>query len=479
MTPGANPRRIAKNVAALSGGLFISKGIALLTFAYLARAAGPAMLGQYAAAVGFASLFAVISDAGIVYVLVRDLAAQPERLKSYFVNTLALKAILSAVLVGTTWIAARAFRYPADLMPLILIASLLIGVTSFSSLWTGIFRAWERMELEALFQGVESLLTLGLTVTILKAGGGIAAVLCGRIVAVLSICLVTFGVIQHRERMRWDFDFTLIRFLLAEGIPFALSAAIWQVYARMNIVWLAKSFDTSTVAFYQTALVVVEVPSLLLPLIFNRSVFPVFSRLRDQVEVTLLLRGGLKLLWLTLVPILIMLIGWAPVLIQTVYGGAYATSVPLLRILSVSLFFTYPCALFGNYLGATGRQKTNVAIAAVGLIVLPLLNMLLIPSHGVQGAAWAFVTTETLGVLLCLGAVRRALKETLVFSEWRRFWAVNVVTALVILAIPRTIFTLPAILFFYGAALLAGGVITRQERESVSSFLKRRLGLNQ
>jgi O-antigen/teichoic acid export membrane protein len=471
----ANPRRIGKNVAALSAGLLVNKAIALVTYAYLARSIGPMTFGQYAAAMGFASLFTVIADAGLVYVLIRDLAQHPERLREYFINTFILKTILIALLAAVTWVSAAAFHYPANLRPLIVVASLFIGVSSFSSLWTGVFRAWERMELEAIFQSIESVLTLVSTVAILHAKGSIMQVLFGRIAVSAFVCLLAFGFIQRREKMRWSLNLKLIRFLLAEGAPFALVAASWQIYARLNVVWLAKSADSATVAFYQSAISIVELPILMLPMIFNRSLFPVFSRLRDKPEMIPILRGGLKLLWLSLVPILIAFIGWAPVLIHAVFGAAYAQSAPLLRIIAISLLFTYPSTVLGTYLGATGRQKINVVISLVGLITLPLLNMLLIPHFGVRGAAFAFVSTEIFGVVLCLTAVRRIIKEPLAFDEWRRFWLVNIFMLPLVLLIPKSIFTLSAALLIYGAALLAGRVITRRETDLVVSYVKRRL----
>lgn len=75
-------------------------------------------------------------------------------------------------------------------------------------------------------------------------------------------------------------------------------------------------------------------------------------------------------------------------LVGLVYGDRYANVVPLLLLLLVASFLNngirYASA---NLLAAMGRIRTNMVVAATGVVLQILLNLALIPRFGVNGAA--------------------------------------------------------------------------------------------
>jgi len=92
----------------------------------------------------------------------------------------------------------------------------------------------------------------------------------------------------------------------------------------------------------------------------------------------------------------------------------FGEGVPALRILLIAVPLSFLNALELHFRSAEGRNGEVMAIAAAVLAVNVLLNLYLIPRHGLNGAAWALCLTEAfqLGAIMVAcpaghGAVRR------------------------------------------------------------------------
>jgi peptidoglycan biosynthesis protein MviN/MurJ (putative lipid II flippase) len=85
----------------------------------------------------------------------------------------------------------------------------------------------------------------------------------------------------------------------------------------------------------------------------------------------------------------------------------FGKSIEVLRILLVAMVFAYAGHLVGFTLIAKGRQKAVLIVGIISLLVNIIGNLILIPSWGVNGAAWITALTEMvamglMGVVLVL-----------------------------------------------------------------------------
>ena len=75
-------------------------------------------------------------------------------------------------------------------------------------------------------------------------------------------------------------------------------------------------------------------------------------------------------------------------IILVMYGNAYLPAVPIMRVLLVASFFNNGIrASIANILSATGMQKSNLAVAVVGIVLQVVIDILLIPRYGGIGVA--------------------------------------------------------------------------------------------
>lgn len=99
-------------------------------------------------------------------------------------------------------------------------------------------------------------------------------------------------------------------------------------------------------------------------------------------------------------------------LIGLVFGEQYLDAVPAFQILMLGFFAT---AAFrqpaGNLLVTQKRLATNTVVGVASIVLNVALSVALIPSMQLEGAAWAYTGTMTLGAVLNCVCYARAIKN--------------------------------------------------------------------
>lgn len=101
-------------------------------------------------------------------------------------------------------------------------------------------------------------------------------------------------------------------------------------------------------------------------------------------------------------------------LITLMYGKKYLSAVPIMRVLLLASFFNNGIrSAVANILSAMGMQKTNLFVAAGGIVLQILLDVLLIPIYGSKGVAFSSVLVYLfMGIILLLFLNRTLKKKT-------------------------------------------------------------------
>jgi O-antigen/teichoic acid export membrane protein len=86
----------------------------------------------------------------------------------------------------------------------------------------------------------------------------------------------------------------------------------------------------------------------------------------------------------------------APLIVRLAYGMPFAAAGPILTVHIWSSIFVFLGVARGQWLVNEGLQKFYLASTVVGAVVNILLNLVLIPSYGGLGAAYATVVSYAL-----------------------------------------------------------------------------------
>ena len=144
----------------------------------------------------------------------------------------------------------------------------------------------------------------------------------------------------------------------------------------------------------------------------SQVMMPLVSRLHAagrHTDLRVLYEKSVCFLHLGIVPLCLLLIGGARPLLDLLYHGRYADSVPAFQVL-VAGALTLPLASVGSpFLTGMGHVRSLLWMTWAGLVLGLGLAALWIPQHGPVGAASAMLVGATFGMLVRTWALHRLL----------------------------------------------------------------------
>jgi O-antigen/teichoic acid export membrane protein len=192
----------------------------------------------------------------------------------------------------------------------------------------------------------------------------------------------------------------------------------WRTFAGEN--WLANitsSMSTivlsvfhreATVGLYAAASRITNVGT---PLIasFTSAMFPYLSRLHEESSHSFRRVGeeSVKFMLAIALPGVVVGATFADWIITTLYGNAYGSAIPVLRVVIWAFLMNFVNPFMSHLLFARGEQVTSLRIGAVTAPVSLGLSLALIPTWGAIGAAWTLLASSGLACgLFCLAAFK-------------------------------------------------------------------------
>lgn len=185
--------------------------------------------------------------------------------------------------------------------------------------------------------------------------------------------------------------------ILRTSYPMALSAISYFLMQSTDVLFISAYDTFESVAYYSIAVKLATVTALAL-ISVNIVIAPKIASIyndKNFSELKLILKKATRINVLISLPIIILLICFSEYILS-MFGINYILAKNALWILLIAQFFnsiTGPSAL---YLNMTGRQKKLNVILLISLIINVVLNILLVPTFGMLGAAIATTTSFVL-----------------------------------------------------------------------------------
>jgi O-antigen/teichoic acid export membrane protein len=204
------------------------------------------------------------------------------------------------------------------------------------------------------------------------------------------------------------------------------------------------------------------------------AIFPLLVRDEsDRERRALQIARATDLLLVVSIAIAVGTVVLAPDLVRALGGDAYAPSVVPLRILVLSLPFTFTGMILSWTLIARGLQHRLIPIVALSLMLNLVLNLVLVPTYSYKASSGVTLATEAAGAFALVFFVRRWLHVSPSLGSVVRIVASGgVALALGLLGaqLSDILGTVVAIAVFAGL-VIALGLITRDE---VDALIRRR-----
>ena len=400
---------------------FASQIFSFSALIILTRMLGPTQYGIYSYIISvmlFASLFNIF---GFNDVMVREILSQPDKRNEIYRSGVSIKLILGAVGYVTTEFIVLKF----NLFPVPTWVSLTIGLTIFTSFTMGSVRMiWDvpyqidfRMVSASLFnlfsKGLFFILIIGiiswnyLNTQSLESYSFLHSFFTGSFPGGVSIALVLLIIaefsglfVQAEANRRYLYsmipmwDSSIIRNLVHEIWPMAISGALLMLISRINI-WMIRWFlSDHDVGLFAAPMQMVEA-LYIIPTVIMATTLPILSKSfrHNQAEFkqTLIVISKLMLLIYTAIAGIISF--HSDELIQILFGSEFTESSSVMSIYIWNAMMVCGVALFHSTVIAVGRQRWLMVSYAVHLIYLLALNLYLIPRYGIIGAAGGFLAS--------------------------------------------------------------------------------------
>lgn len=460
---------VAQNASFLTFASVLQKVVSFAYFAIVAYLIGVENTGSYFFAITFTTIFAVVADLGLGPILTREAAKYPEQSEKYFNTVFWAKILFGVFAYVLVVVFANALSYAPELKKLIYLS----GVTMFFDNIQGGFYSIFRAKKNLIYESVAIVLSQTLTLII----GTTALLLKAPLVWLIAAYAIPSGLLNIyaayfvRRVYGYNFNFAVDKLVFRQffimAIPFAVAGILGRLYAYSDSLIMSKMLNAKYLGWWSVPYKITFAFQFI-PMALSASVYPAMSSfsVSEPERVGDLFVKAWKYLFVAVFPLSLGLMAVAEPVITTFFGDSYAPSIPVLRILLVSLIFSYLSIISGSLLNAVNRQRIQTSLVATVLVLNVLMNLYLIPRFNIIGAAYAALISNFILWILGFYFVNRTVRLqnfALFKAGYQTFIPAILMAGLVyFLTFKLTYFiTIPVGVVLYGGLLFLSGMVDK------------------
>jgi len=389
----------------------------------ITRNFGAGAMGVFALSITVLTVFSVIGRLGFDTALLRFVAEYSSQSRRDLVREIYLKTIMLVVpltlllsfllFLSSPFIAKHIFHkeYLGSSFRLVsfaLLPMVLIFINSESLRGLKKIREYSFL----LNVSIPLFATIILTLTLLFAKGKNAPIF-SYIISVIFVSVLSFLLWQRNAKLREVSSGKSLKLktLLNVSLPLLLSSSLFLIMQWTDTIMLGMFRTEAEVGIYNVALKVAGLTSVTLFAI-NSIAAPKFAEFYGKGDIKGLgkvAQQSTKLIFWTSFPILLvfLLFPWS---VLGIFGAEFKSGVYALIILTLGQFVNAVSGSVGYILQMTGKQTVFQNIIIVAATINLILNAVLIPQYGINGAALASMISMTFWNLSSLFYLRVNMK---------------------------------------------------------------------
>ena len=400
--------QVASNASWLIGGKIIQSFLGLVVTMITARYLGPSNFGLINYASSVVTFFTPLMQLGFNSVLVQEITYNPYEEGKILGTTITLN-ILSAIacLIGVV-----SFTFIANPGETITTVVCLLYSLILLSQAIEMIQYWFQAKLMSKYTSMVSLVAY-----VLVSGYKIFLLVTKQEVQwfVFSYCLdhgiigVSLIIIYHRlGGQRFQFSWSVFKRIINKSKFYIISSMMIVVLAQTDKIMLKLMLDNSATGLYSAAVTCAGLLSFVYSAIidsFRPFIFKNKKELKvEQYELSLIRLYSI-VIFCALIQSIFMTI-FSKYIVLVMYGADYELSIGALRIIVWYTCFAYYGGAKDIWILAEGKQKYLVIIHLAGALANILLNAILIPILGINGAAFASLITQFFTNFILLSIIK-------------------------------------------------------------------------
>lgn len=405
----------------------------------VANLLGDASYGTYQALFNFSYLFYILLDLGITNFNSRNIAQDPKNLSKHFGGLTEIKLLLGVLYAIVVFIVGYFLGYCEGLkLKLLLWCGLNQILLSFILYLRSNIQGLLLFKQDSILSVFDRILAIVIMCLVLWSGWfpteKFNAVWYLQAQTMAYICTLIFAltiVLRHVEHLSFKINFGFLKEILRQSLPFALLVLLMSVYSRVEPVLLERLLNDDGVqsGIYSRAYRLFDAGNNISNL-FAIMLLPMFTAtLKNKLELNNLVKTSFNVMVAMTGIVLVMCVFYSQEIMQMMYRveegeteaayllriGQYAKVFPILMGSFFCLSTTY---VFGTLLTANGSLKQLNLVAATGVVINILLNLIVIPRFQSTGAACTSLCVQTITALAQYLICEKIFKLNMGWRYW-------------------------------------------------------------
>ena len=394
-------KSIFKNTSWMTISQAVTSLCAFIWTIIIARYLGVSDYGVVSFAISFTSLTIIIMDLGMSTYATRELSRDKNQISKYVNNVLPFKILLSIALFLISWVILYLMGYDVLTIEVTLIFTIEMFFMSMVNFFNGIFQAFEELKYQAMGTILNSgLLLVGILITIGLNLGVIAIAGSYTVAYLIFLIFMIIKFVQKFGVPGFEFDLSFWKDTVMKSAPFGLTNFFYTIYFSIDIVMLSYLSGDYATGLYKSAYNIINVFTTFY-VVYQFTIFPVMSKFfvesKDLLKVSY--EQSVKYLLLIILPISIYALLYARPIINLIYSNQYSLASVPMQILIWTVAFLFVNGAASVLLNAVDKEFTVTKIYIVAAVFNVILNSIMIPNFGYNGAAIATVISE---ILICV-----------------------------------------------------------------------------
>ncbi|OGM79097.1 hypothetical protein A2382_03840 [Candidatus Woesebacteria bacterium RIFOXYB1_FULL_38_16] len=404
-------KEAVKGLGWMGGLRIVTRGIAFVRVAILARILSPAQFGVFGIATLVLSLLEVFTETGVNIILIQD----KKKKIDYYLDTAWIISIFRGFIVSVTLLFSAyyisAFFNSPESRNLIILVAFVPLIRGFIN--PAVVKFQKNLEFHKEF---------GFRLTVFAFDSGSAIILAltthradslvwGLIIGAIAEVVLTHLILNPKPKFK--FKFNEFKKVMNRG-KWVTGAGIFNyLFREGDDMVIGRVLGEYSLGMYQMAYKISTLPISELSDVFGRVTFPVYAKIADDRQ-----RLGRALLKTTVVVSTLVLVSgvviylFANEIVLIFLGEKWAEAIPVVRVLTIFGVVRGIVGIAYSPLFALGKQRYVTIITLVGIVGLFASVYPLTIRYGIVGTAWATVIGSIIMLPVSLFYIKRVLNAT-------------------------------------------------------------------
>ena len=418
-------REIIRGSAWVSLGYIATLAIGFATNIILARMLDKDNWGIFSTMMAVVSFLSVLADLGLNYSIVQrgsSVAGGPvkgirDKLSTPFTYKLLLILAISGLIFVSSQSLADLFHIQDGKKYFEVSAVFFLVYNIFVTIDT-VFSSLKMLKEATITSLAQFAFRLVLSYVLVVIGLGVEGAVLGYITAVAISVLIQGIWVRKYISITYDSKED-VKEMFLYGFYFGLGSLATIIAVWTDSIIIGLMMGTTAVGIYRIALSMTTAVSGMLGILVSKVFFPSLSMSESQgLNSIEHLNKILKYASFFAFPAMIGLALTASGIVNIFYTSQYSDSILPMAILSYICFDTLFTGILVSYLGAKKETRTIASSSAISTVANVILNVIMIPSFGLVGAAIASVVSRIGNAFALIFWSKSELREKLVLSNF-------------------------------------------------------------